>query len=150
MQKLKQNAINVECKQLQDTVDTINQTLGDILPLFFTDPITMELKLYKILKTKKTVKPGLNVIIKYDGFEYDDIKQLSGGEGDRISLALVLALNQVSSSPVVLLDECISSLDGTLKEACINSMKTIPNKTIICVDHEGVEGYYDKTIEVLI
>ena len=91
----------------------------------------------------------VNSSIKYKGVEYDDIKQLSGGEGDRISLALILSLNQVSSSPIVMLDECISSLDGTLKEACINSMKTLSGKTIICVDHEGVEGYYDKTIEVM-
>ena len=149
LQRLKQNAINVECKQLQDTVDNINQTLSDILPLFFTEPIDMTLQLYKMLKTKKQIKPGLNISIKYMGVEYDNINQLSGGEGDRISLALVLALNQVSNSPVVMLDECVSSLDGTLKEACIRAMKKLDGKTIICVDHEGVEGYYDKTIVVM-
>lgn len=148
LQRLKQNAINIECKQLQDTVDTINQTLGDILPLFFNEPIEMSLLLYKTLKTKKETKPGLNIVIKHKGTEYDNINQLSGGEGDRISLALVLALNQVSSSPVIMLDECISSLDGSLKESCIETMKNLSGKTIICVDHEGVEGYYDKTIPV--
>jgi exonuclease SbcC len=148
LQRLKQNAINVECKQLQDTVDTINQTLTDILPLFFNEPIDMSLQLYKILKTKKETKPGLNIIIKHKGVEYDNINQLSGGEGDRVSLALVLALNQVSNSPIIMLDECVSSLDGALKEACIRAMKSIENKTIICVDHEGVEGYYDKTIVI--
>jgi exonuclease SbcC len=147
LQRLKQNAITVECKQLQDTVDTINQTLGDILPLFFNEPIEMVLQLYKTLKTKKQVKPGLNIVIKYKGVEYDNINQLSGGEGDRLSLALVLSLNQVSNSPVVLLDEVISSLDGPVKEACVQAMKTL-NKTTICVDHEGVEGHYDKTILV--
>jgi DNA repair exonuclease SbcCD ATPase subunit len=148
LQRLKQTAINVECKQLQDTVDTINQALTDILPLFFNEPIDMSLQLYKTLKTKKETKPGLNIIIKHKGTEYDNINQLSGGEGDRISLALVLALNQVSNSPVIMLDECVSSLDGGLKEACIRAMKSIEGKTIICVDHEGVEGYYDKTIMV--
>jgi len=146
--RLKQHAVNIECKQLQDTVDNINLALVDILPLFFTDPIDMKLQLYKTLKTKKQVKPGLNVYIKYKGVEYDNINILSGGEGDRISLALVIALNQVSNSPVLLLDECISSLDGNLKESCISAMKQITGKTIICVDHEGVEGYYDKTITV--
>ena len=47
-----------------------------------------------------------------------------------------------------MLDECISSLDGALKESCIKAMKTLGNKIIITVDHEGVEGYYDKTISV--
>jgi len=146
--RLKQNAADIECKQLQDTVDTINQTLSDILPLFFNEPISLSLQLFKVLKTKKAVKPGLNISIKYKGVEYDNINQLSGGEGDRISLALVLALNQVSNSPVILLDECISSLDGSLKESCIMAMKTFQGKTVVCVDHEGVEGYYDKTIQV--
>lgn len=148
LQRLKQNAIDVECKQLQDTVDTINSVLCDILPLFFNEPITMVLQLYKLLKTKKQLKPGLNISIKYKGVEYDNINQMSGGEGDRISLALVLALNSVSNSPVVLLDECISSLDGTVKETCVEAMKSLEGKTIICVDHEGVEGFYDKTIKV--
>lgn len=148
LQRLKQNAIEVECKQLQDTVDTINSVLCDILPLFFSEPITMVLQLYKLLKTKKQVKPGLNISIKYKGVEYDNINQLSGGEGDRISLALVLSLNSVSNSPVILLDECISSLDGPIKESCVEAMKTLEGKTIICVDHEGVEGFYDNTIKV--
>jgi len=148
LQRLKQNAINIECKQLQDTVDTINHALTDILPLFFNEPIEMSLQLYKELKTKKELKPGLNIIIKHGGTEYDNINQISGGEGDRVSLALVLALNHVSNSPVIMLDECVSSLDGELKEACIKAMKSLSGKTIICVDHEGVEGYYDKTITV--
>ena len=148
LQKLKQNAIEVEVKQLQETVDTINNALEDFLPLFFTEPISMKLQLYKKLKTTKEVKPGLNISIKYEGVEYDDVKQLSGGEGDRVSLALILSLNSVSNSPLVLLDECISSLDGVAKEACIETIKQIENKTIICVDHEAVEGFYDDTITV--
>lgn len=148
LQRLKQSAIEVECKQLQDTVDTINSVLGDILPMFFSEPISVSLQLYKVLKTKKHIKPGLNLSIKYKGTDFDNISQLSGGEGDRISLALVLALNQVSNSPVILLDECVSSLDGSIKESCVSAMKQLENKTIICVDHEGVEGFYDKTILV--
>ena len=148
LQRLKQNAIIVECKQLQDTVDNINLTMEDVLPLFFDEPINMMLQLYKVLKTNKQLKPGLNISIKYKGVEYDNINQLSGGEGDRISLALILSLNQVSNSPIILLDECISSLDGSLKESCVMAMKKMEGKTIICVDHEGVEGFYDNVIHV--
>ncbi len=146
--QLKQIAIETECAQLQETVDSINHSIDEILPLFFDDPISLELQLFKTLKTKKDIKPGLSVVIKYKGVEYDNINQLSGGEGDRISLALILALNQVGSSPILLLDECISSLDGSLKETCITAMKSLKSKTIICVDHEGVDGFYDKVISV--
>jgi len=147
LQRLKQNAIEIECKQLQDTVDTINSALSDILPLFFKKcDISMKFQLYKTLKTTKEVKPGLNICIKKGGVEYDNINDLSGGEGDRISLAVVLALNSVSNSPFILLDECISSLDGAIKEDCVEAIRTIEGKTIICIDHEGVEGFYDRTI----
>jgi exonuclease SbcC len=148
LEGLKRSAINVECKQLQDTVNVINQTMENILPLFFDDPITMKLQLYKKLKTKKEIKPGLNISIKYKGTEYDNINQLSGGEGDRISLALILSLNQVSDSPIILLDESISSLDGHIKESCVGAMRQIQNKIIVCVDHEGVEGFYDNVIHM--
>jgi len=146
IQRLKQKAIDVEHKQLQDTVTNINMIMENILPLFFDEPISVRLQLYKFIKSKKNLKPCLNLSIKHEGAEYNDIDDVSGGQGDRISLALVLALNQVSNSPIILLDECISSLDGTCKESCVESMKKIENKTIICVDHEGVEGFYDQVI----
>ena len=149
LEKLKQNAITVECKQLQDTVDNINRCLEDILPMFFDEPIDVKLQLYKTTKSTKKIKPGLNILIKYKNAIYDKIDQPSGGEGDRISLAVILALNQLSNSPIIMLDECISSLDAKLKESCLNSIKLLRNKIIICVDHEAVEGYYDKTIEVI-
>lgn len=148
LQRLKQNAIETEYRQLQDTVDTINTALCDILPLLFDEPIVMSFQLYKTLKTTKEVKPGVNICIKYRGVEYDNINDISGGEGDRVSLAVLLALNSVSNSPIILLDECISSLDASIKEACIEVLKTFEGKTIICVDHEGTEGFYDKTVTI--
>jgi len=106
--------------------------------------------LYKKIKSKKDVsKPGLNLEISYKGFTYDNINLLSGGEGDRISLALLLALNSVSNSPIILLDEAVSSLDSTLKESCITAIKSIPNKTVICVDHDDtLEGFYDSVLKI--
>jgi len=145
---LKIKAIEVECKQLEDTVNNINTVLETTLPIFFNEPISLTLQLYKKLKTD-IMKPGLNLEICYKGFKYDNINSLSGGEGDRISLALLLALNSVSNSPIILLDECVSSLDGDLKESCIIAIKSIPNKTVICIDHDdALEGFYDSVIDV--
>ncbi len=105
--------------------------------------------LYKKIKTGNKIKPGLNLEICYKGKKYDKIDRLSGGEGDRISLALLLALNYASNSPLILLDECVSSLDPNLKTACINGIKSIPNKTVICIDHDdSLEGYYNSIIEI--
>ena len=147
LNKLKLKAVEIEHKQLEDTVNNINTVLETTLPIFFTEPISMSLLLYK--KVKNNVKPGLNLEICYKGCKYDNINCLSGGEGDRISLALLLALNFVSNSPIIMLDECVSSLDGDLKEKCIEAIKSIPNKTVICVDHDdGLEGFYDCVISI--
>ena len=148
LERLKLNAIKVEYKQLQDTVDTINLELGNISSLFFNEPIDIELQLYKPLKTKNKVKLEVKIRVRYKGPEYDNINQLSGGEGDRVSLAMVLALNKYNNSRIIMLDECVSSLDKDLKESCINAMRSLDGKTIICVDHETVEAYYDQTIKV--
>ena len=147
LNRLKLKAIEIECKQLEDTVNNINNILETTLPIFFNEPISLKLLLYKNVKSTKQVKPCLNMEIYYKGCKYENVNNLSGGEGDRISLALLLALNSVSNSPVLLLDECVSSLDGDLKESCITAIKSIPNKTVICIDHDdALEGFYDSVI----
>jgi DNA repair exonuclease SbcCD ATPase subunit len=149
LNRLKLKAVEIECKQLEDTVNNINTVLETTLPIFFPDPISLKLLLYKKIKTGDRIKPGLNLEITYKGMKYDNINSLSGGEGDRISLALLLALNSVSNSSIILLDECVSSLDGNLKENCIEAIKSIPNKTVICIDHDdGMEGFYDSIVEI--
>lgn len=152
LQKLKQSAINVECKKLEETVNTINIAMMDSLDYFFSEPINVNLKLYKTVKSNKTIKPGLNITIKYKGSEYESINQMSGGEGDRVSLALIISLCSVSRSPFLFLDECMTSFDMNLREECINVLKknnkNIQNKIILCVDHGDVDGFYDRIIEV--
>ena len=125
---LKAKAIQVECRQLEDTVNNINTVLENTLQIFFNEPISLILSLFK--KVKDNVKPGLNLEICYKGCKYDSVNHLSGGEGDRISLALLLALNSVSNCDFVLIDEAVGSLDGELKESCITGIKSIPNKTV--------------------
>lgn len=149
LEQLKQIAINVECKQLQETVDAINIAMIDALGAFFNEPISVILKLYKEIKSKKNqLKPGVNITIKYKCAEYDSVNQMSGGEGDRVSLALIMALNRVSTSPLLLLDECMTSFDVSLKESCVNVLKTNTDKTILCVDHGEVEGFYDEVLPI--
>ena len=148
LQRLKQNAINIECKQLEDTVNAINITMIDTLSAFFTDPISVTLKLYKNVKTTKSIKPGVNISIKYKGSEYDAVNQMSGGEGDRVSLALIMALNSVSISPFLLLDECMTSFDISLREECIRVLKMNSDKITICIDHGDIEGFYDRVVPI--
>lgn len=148
LQKLRQTAVDIECQQLQTTVDSINNAMSDILDNIFEDPITVRIQLYKQLKSNKSLKASVNLSISYKGAEYDSINQMSGGEGDRISFALILALNQVSTSPLLMLDESMSSINANLRESCLRSLRESVGitKTVLVINHEDVEGHYDEVI----
>ena len=141
-------ATQVECEQLEDTVEMINMVMVGILEKLFQDPITVNLSLFKQLKSQKS-KMSVNIQILYKGCEYDSVNQMSGGEGDRVSLALAVALNSVTSCPLLLLDECMTAFDPTLKEVAVTMLKGYAaGKIVICVDHGATEGFYDKVLMV--
>lgn len=148
LEKLREVAVTVEVSALQCTVDSINNVIDDIAPLLFNDPITIRLSLFKTLKTKEKTKPLVNLVILYRGGEYDNISQLSGGEGDRVSLIITLALSRLCNFPLLLFDESLASLDGDLKESAIRAVRIATQKAVACVMHEGVEGIYDNVIVV--
>jgi DNA repair exonuclease SbcCD ATPase subunit len=148
VQNLKKIALELECGILQHTVDSVNNSLNVMIANLFDDPISVRLDVFKTPKNSGRVKPCVNLKIHYRGGEYDNIGELSGGEGDRVSLALTLALSQVSGSPIMLLDETMTSLDANIRERCLETLKEHTNKTVLCIDHESIEGYYDEVIHM--
>jgi ABC-type Mn2+/Zn2+ transport system ATPase subunit len=106
------------------------------------------LELFKRVKSTNQLKAQINFVIFYKGCEYNSIDCLSGGEADRVSLAFTIALNRISSSPLILLDECMSSLDQDIREQCLDCLKTLTGKTILLINHDGVEGHYDNVIKL--
>lgn len=143
-EQLKKHGLLLEYKTLQDTIDSLTLSVNTILEKLFDDQIQLKFLLFKTNKAGKT-KPEVNLTIQYKDGEYTDINEMSGGEGDRVSLALTLALSQIASSPIVLLDETMTSLNIDLQEKCLDILKDI-KKTVICIDHESIEGYYDHVI----
>lgn len=149
LEQLRKIALEVECELLEGTVGDLNQSLAVILERLFVEPIDVRLSLYKNLKTSDRIKQTVNLVINYKGAEYDHVNQLSGGEGDRISLALTLAMCQLVQAPFLLLDESLSSLDENAKEAAVETIRRIiPNKAIYLVAHDIVEGIFDREISV--
>jgi DNA repair exonuclease SbcCD ATPase subunit len=149
LRTLRQQAIEVECYTLQNLVDGINASIADIASTLFTKPITITLHLHKTVKSTQHVKPAINFTVNYEGGEYDNINQLSGGEADRASLALILSLVKQSACPFLLLDESLASLDPDLKEAAIKAIREHAHgKTVIVVMHETIEGLYDQVISI--
>jgi DNA repair exonuclease SbcCD ATPase subunit len=136
-----------ECDALDEQVEAFNNILSGIVSQLFDSPITVALSLYRELKTGGRVKPQVNLTINYQGVEYTNLRQLSGGEGDRISFALTVALNVFRNSPILLLDESFASIDLTAKDACIRVIReSCPNRYILCVVHDGIEGIFDSVL----
>ena len=152
LEELRKIAERVEYQRLIETITSINSTMNQLFRSLFDDEITVQLELFKKLKTKNRTKPQVNCLIHYGGstFEYHPTS-ISGGEKNRLNLGMILALNLVSSSPLVLLDECTCFLNERLEIQCMESLKEMMGqcKTIICVAHEGNEAYYDNIIKVL-
>lgn len=148
LQNLRQHAVETECRILQQVVDNVNTCIADVCESMFSRDITIALNLFKTTKTTKHTKPLVNFSIAYQGGTFDNINQISGGESDRASLALTLALNRLSSCPFLMLDESLSSLDLDMKEAAIETIRGVTNNTVIVVMHDGIQGIFDHVIDV--
>lgn len=148
---LKSIIVETSNNALQNLVDSINNSVNNILEELFDNGIIVELKLYKEIKTKQKSKPCVNIEVYVNGNSYD-INALSGGERDRISMAFTIALACIHSSPIVLLDECLSSLNLDLKADSIDVIKKYlieqSNKLVLNIEHANIEGLYNEIVEV--
>ena len=141
---LKHISCEIEHITMNNIIESLNCTINDLLVMIFDQPISVEFNIFKQNKSNSNIKPSISLKILYKGFELDSLNCLSGGEADRVSLAITLALSKFSSSPFILLDEFASGLDVNTKEMVIKSIRSITNnKTIICISHDTVEGIYD-------
>jgi DNA repair exonuclease SbcCD ATPase subunit len=143
LQTFRQYAVETECRILQEVVDSINASIQGVCNTLFDRDINITLNLFKTLKTTKNVKPIANFNISYQGGSFDNINQMSGGEGDRASLALTLALKRLSSCPILMLDESLASLDLNMKESALRTIRQNTTDTVLIIMHDGIEGQYD-------
>lgn len=146
LHELHKHAIHVERECLESTVSQINTDLFNICSTIFDSDIEVLLALYKPLK-KGDEKESVNVHILNKGIKYD-FKELSGGQQARVSLALTLALSLTSNSPVIILDEALTSLDTTSREKCLKIIKHYTQKTVIMINHMEIEGLYEHIIKL--
>jgi DNA repair exonuclease SbcCD ATPase subunit len=145
--KLKEKIIEAESVYMINIINLINIHAKMYLDNFFSEnPIIVELQTYK--KTSKKIKPQINLLINYKSMEAD-LSMLSGGEISRVILAFTLALGEIFSSPIMLLDECTSSLDQDLNEEIIESIKqNFKGKYTLIIAHQTINGKYDNVVNV--
>jgi len=139
--------LEAESLAISETIDTINSYMNSFLEHFFPDnPITVIVSPYK--ETKKDIKSLVSINVGYKGLD-TTLDCLSGGEYDRVSLALFLSLNKMFGSNVLMLDESISSLDNELTGDIIEVLKEkLREKIVFIVSHQIESGMFDQIIEV--
>ena len=144
---LKEKILEAESVAMLNIIDSINAHARVYLDCFFPDnPISVNLQTFK--ETKKSTKPQINIEIEYKGMEAD-INMLSGGELSRVILAYTMALAEMFNTPLLLLDECTSSLDQDLTETVFNSIRENFNgKITLLIAHQVVMGTFDKIINL--
>jgi exonuclease SbcC len=149
IQKIKFLSNETRNETLTNFINSINVLTNQILSCIFNDGITSELKLYRENKTNDKIRQMINFEIYYRGNIYDSINYLSGGEKDRLSLAFTIAFFCVTGGQILILDECLSSLDDTMRELCIKTIKRfLPQKTILNVCHSVNEAHYECILQI--
>lgn len=142
-------ADKLETEMLQKQIDQINDDINYFVNQFFTESIDVLMSLEKVNKKSKAKVKKFNLNIVFGGVEVD-FKSLSGGQKDRVSLSIMLALANQSDSSLIMLDELLSSLDESTKSKTVDVLtETLANSNlIIVVDHGLPKGMFDNYIEL--
>jgi len=146
--ELKTFISKAETLAIQSTIDTINANVQIFLDAFFVeDPMIAQLVPIKS-KGMKTEKRQLHIDILYKGMSTDP-SILSGGEYDRLTLAFMLSLMEFNNSPLILLDECISSLDqDTADDVCSFIHSHNKGRCVVLIAHQIITGIFDTIIDI--
>jgi len=135
-----------ETVAISNTVDNINYNIKQYTELFFTD-FQMQLTPYKET-VKGDKKTGIDIEIYQNG-EKVSIDVLSGGEFDRCLLVIFLAFNNLTNSDLLLLDECLSSLNSEIVEDIVDVIKSNLNDKLVLVTlHQANTGIFDHVVDV--
>ena len=150
--KLKDKVSEAETIAISNIIDSINLYAQSFLEVFFEDdPITVTLQPFKEVKkgtSKAELKPQINVAIHYKDHDCD-LNSLSGGELQRVTVAFNLALAEMFSTPIVLLDECTSSLDQNLTNNIVTGIReNFKDKAVLLIAHQVVTGLFDDVVNV--
>lgn len=138
-----------EILALEETIRSINEHAKIYLSQMFENPISVRLEhvAMKGKGSKKALKLQLNTVIEYKGDTYDDIEELCGGERQRCDIAFLLAVNDMIGGGILMLDECLNNLDGSIDTEVLSLIReTCNNKLILVISHQAIRGVFDEEV----
>jgi len=147
--KLREYVKISEKKCISDFIESLNDHASIYIEQFFPDEdIKVELKTTQETKSTGKEKVCLNFEVNYRQL-IGDLSYLSGGERDRVNLAFTLAFSEIINNRILLLDECISSLDSETTNIVLENIKEkYKGKLVILVSHQANLGFFDKVIDI--
>ena len=147
--KIREHIKNSEQKCISDFIESLNEHASNYIEQFFPDEdIRVELKTLQETKSTGKEKICLNFELSYRQIN-GDLSYLSGGERDRVNLAFTLAFSEMINNRILLLDECISSLDGETTNIVLENLKErYKGKLVIIVSHQANQGFFDEVINL--
>lgn len=147
--KLRDHIKQAEQQSLSDFIDALNRHAAIYIEDFFPDDdITVELKTVQEGKSTGKEKVTLHFDVQYREMN-GDLSFLSGGEKDRVNLAFTLAFSELVENRILLLDECISSLDAETSNVVLGQLKEkYKGKLVLVVSHQANLGFFDDIINL--
>lgn len=145
---LHQIAVDVEHDLLRSLTLRITSAVNSIVDMIYSEPMTIDIRTFCELKTTKRRKPNVNMVIYYKG-GIMNINQISGGERKRLSMAISIALNNLSGSPIMILDEILANVDIEARERCLNILNShSSDKFVLCAEQAACNGHYENTYDL--
>lgn len=147
--KLRDHIKQAEQQSLSEFIEALNRHAAIYIEDFFPDDdITVELKTVQEGKSTGKEKVTLHFDVQYREMN-GDLSFLSGGEKDRVNLAFTLAFSELVENRILLLDECISSLDAETSNVVLGQLKEkYKGKLVIVVSHQANLGFFDDIINL--
>jgi DNA repair exonuclease SbcCD ATPase subunit len=146
LETFKKKIKEAESIALATLIDDLNEKFQYYIDMFFEEE-KMNISFATFKENKKGDKSvNINLQIFYKGTD-TELSALSGGEEDRVEIAFVLALSDIIQSPLLLLDEAISSLDS---ETCDNVLRKLEStdKCILLIAHQVTKGIFNNVISL--
>ena len=120
-------------------IEQLSSLSNEFLDGFFPFPVKLSFAIGK--------RGLIDIKLVFNGRDAD-LKSLSGGEYDRVLLAITLSINKMYSLPFILLDETLGSLDAYSMNNVVQTVKKLYPGFVIYIGHTDDYVLFDKIIQV--
>ncbi len=144
--KLRTIATETNYQLFENALAGINEIIDEIASNLFEDSIVVRIDMYK--QIAKQTKPKINLVIEYGGNQYKHIGRISGGEENKVSIALCAAFSSYSKFPFIILDESLSWISHNARETCLETLKST-GKNIILISQTKGSAHADNVMHIV-